>query len=168
MNWASVGSGSGLSPVRRHVIIWTNAWYLSIGLLGTHFIETQFGIQSYSFKKMHWKLSSAEMAAILSMGRWVNIRSDTGSAQNMDYPETWQSSESMDIDLISSYGMHDWPGSQINEESNHHWLKIGILSFSFPLVIIFLTGRCWACHDPKVLIVQNMYNGYNHYLNTRV
>ena len=31
------------------------------------------GILSFSFKKMHLKMSSARMAAILSRGRWVNI-----------------------------------------------------------------------------------------------
>ena len=44
---------------------------LSIGLLGTNFSETQIRILSFSFKKMHLKLSSVKMAAILSKGRWV-------------------------------------------------------------------------------------------------
>ena len=68
----SISSGNGLSPVRQQAIIWTNAGLLSIELLGTNFSEIQIGILSFSFKKMHLKLSSAQMAAILSRGRWVN------------------------------------------------------------------------------------------------
>ena len=72
VNWVSISSGYGLSPVRRQAMTWTNAGLLSIGLLGTNFSAIRIGILSFSFKKMHWKLSSAEMAAILSRGRWVN------------------------------------------------------------------------------------------------
>ena len=39
--------------------------------IGTNFIETWIRILSFSFKKMHLKMSSAKMAAILSKGRWV-------------------------------------------------------------------------------------------------
>ena len=37
VNWAIIGSGNGLSPIRRQAITWTNAGLLSIGLLGTNF-----------------------------------------------------------------------------------------------------------------------------------
>ena len=43
----------------------TNADLLSIGLPGTNFSEIRVRILSFSFKKMHWKLLSAKMAAIL-------------------------------------------------------------------------------------------------------
>ena len=71
MNWVSIGSGNGLSPVRRQAITRTNAGLLSIGLLGTNFSENRIGILSFSFKKMHLKLSSANVAAILSRRRWL-------------------------------------------------------------------------------------------------
>ena len=61
-----------MSPVRRHAITWTNAGLLSKGLLGTSFSEIWIWILSFSFKKMHLKMSSARMAAILSRGRGVN------------------------------------------------------------------------------------------------
>ena len=54
-------------------ITWTNAGLLSIGLLGTNVSKILIEILSFSFKKMHLKMSSAKMAAILSMGRWVNV-----------------------------------------------------------------------------------------------
>ena len=71
VNWVIISSGNGLSPLRRQAITWANAGLLSIGLLGTNFNEIRIGILSFSFKKMHLKLSSANIAAILSRGRWV-------------------------------------------------------------------------------------------------
>ena len=44
---------------------------MSIVLSGTNFSENWIGILSFSFKKMHLKMSSARMVAILSRGRWV-------------------------------------------------------------------------------------------------
>ena len=55
-----IGSDNGLSPGRRQAIIWTNAAILLIGPLGTNFIEILIGIQTFSLKKMHLKMSSAK------------------------------------------------------------------------------------------------------------
>ena len=55
-----IGSDNGLSPGRRQAIIWTNAGILLIGPLETNFIESLIGIQTFSFKKMHLKMSSAK------------------------------------------------------------------------------------------------------------
>ena len=52
-----IGSDNGLSPRRRQAIIWTNAGILLIGPLGTSFIEIFIGIQTFSFKEMHLKMS---------------------------------------------------------------------------------------------------------------
>ena len=49
----------------------TRAGLLLIGPLGTNFSKTWIKIRSFSFTKMHLKLSSAKMAAMLSRGRWV-------------------------------------------------------------------------------------------------
>ena len=54
-----IGSDNGLSP-RRRAIIWTNAGILLIGPLGTNFSEISLGIQPFSAKKMHLKMSSAK------------------------------------------------------------------------------------------------------------
>ena len=51
---------------------WTNADLLSIRLLGINFSEIWSEILLFSFKKMHLKMSSAKMVAILSRGRWVH------------------------------------------------------------------------------------------------
>ena len=55
-----IGSDNGLSPGRRQAIIWTNAGILLIGPLGTNFSEISIAIETFSFKKMHLKMSSAK------------------------------------------------------------------------------------------------------------
>ena len=53
-----IGSDNGLSPDPRQAIIWTNAGILLIGPLGTNFSEIEIKIHTFSFKKMHLKMSS--------------------------------------------------------------------------------------------------------------
>ena len=55
-----IGSDNGLSPGRRQSIIWTNAGILLIRTLGTNFSEILGKIHSFSFSKMHLKMSSAK------------------------------------------------------------------------------------------------------------
>ena len=55
-----IGSDNGLSPARRQAIIWTNAGILLNGPLGANFSEILIGIQTFSFTKMHLKMSSAK------------------------------------------------------------------------------------------------------------
>ena len=55
-----IGSDNGLSPDRRQAIIWTNARILLRGTLGTNFSEILSKIHTFSFKKMHLEMSSAE------------------------------------------------------------------------------------------------------------
>ena len=54
-----IGSENGLAPDRRQATIWTNAGILLIGPLGTNFSEILAGNQTFSFRKMHMKMSSA-------------------------------------------------------------------------------------------------------------
>ena len=53
-----IGSDDGLSPGRRQAIIWTNAGILLIRPLGTNFSEILIKIYTFSFKKIHLKMSS--------------------------------------------------------------------------------------------------------------
>ena len=55
-----IGSDNGLSPERRQAIIWTNAGIVLIRTLGTNFSEISSEIHTFSFKKMHLKMSSAK------------------------------------------------------------------------------------------------------------
>ena len=56
----SIGSDNGLSPGRRQAIIWTNVGILLIRPLGTNFSEILIEIYTFSFKKMHLKISSGK------------------------------------------------------------------------------------------------------------
>ena len=53
-----IGSDNGLSPGRRQAAIWTSAGILLIAPLGTNFSEVLIEIQIFSFRKMHFKMSS--------------------------------------------------------------------------------------------------------------
>ena len=55
-----IGSDNGLSPGRHQAIIWTNAGILLIGPLGTNFSEMLIEIHTFSFKKIHLKMSSGK------------------------------------------------------------------------------------------------------------
>ena len=55
-----IGSNNGLSPSRRQAIIWTNARILLTGPLGTNFNEILIEIHTFSFKKIHLKMSSVK------------------------------------------------------------------------------------------------------------
>ena len=53
-----IGSDNGLSPGRRQAIIWANPGILLIGPLGINFSEILIEINTFSFNKMHLKMSS--------------------------------------------------------------------------------------------------------------
>ena len=55
---AIIGSDNSLSPGRHQAIIWTNAGILLIEPPGTNFSEIEIEMYTFSFKKMHLKLSS--------------------------------------------------------------------------------------------------------------
>ena len=55
-----ISSDNGLSPGRRHTIIWTNAGILSIGPIGTIFNEILIEMHTFSFKKINFKMSSGK------------------------------------------------------------------------------------------------------------
>ena len=86
LNWVFIGSDNGLSPVPRQPIIWTNAGVLLIGRLRRNFREIWIGIQTFSFKKLHLKTTSAKwrlfclgLNELISawINGWVN-RCETG------------------------------------------------------------------------------------------
>ena len=56
----NIGSDNGLSPGRCQAIIWTNAGMLLIRPLGTNFSEILIEIHTFSFKKLHLKMSSGK------------------------------------------------------------------------------------------------------------
>ena len=100
-NLTIIGSDNGLSPGRRQAIIWTNAGILLIGPLGTNFSEILIRIQTFSFKKMHLKMSSA---------KWLPFCSDLNvlKLQLVHLPGT---KEVIHRGLMT--GMHKWSGSSL-------------------------------------------------------
>ena len=56
----NIGSDNGLSLGRHQTTIWTNVGILLIRTLGTNFSEILSEIHTFSFKKMHLKMSSAK------------------------------------------------------------------------------------------------------------
>ena len=56
VNWVSIGSSNGLSPVWRQASIWTNDGLLLIGPLGANLGEIQIKMLKFSFMKMHLNL----------------------------------------------------------------------------------------------------------------
>ena len=70
------GSDYGLSPDRRQAIIWTNAGIS----LGINFSEISIGIHTFSFKKMHLKISSAKWRPF-GVGLNVLIRTHFGGGE---------------------------------------------------------------------------------------
>ena len=65
-NLITIGSVNGSSPGRRQAITWTNAGILLIGPLGTNCSENLSEIHTFSFKKMHLKISSAKWRPFVS------------------------------------------------------------------------------------------------------
>ena len=61
-----IGSDNGFSPGRHQAIIWTNAGILLIEPLGIYFSEILIEIQTFSFKKMHLKMSSSKRRPFVS------------------------------------------------------------------------------------------------------
>ena len=59
-NQTITGPDNGLSPGRRQAIIWTNAGILLVIPLGTNFSEILIEIHTFSFTKMHLKMSSGK------------------------------------------------------------------------------------------------------------
>ena len=59
-NLAIIGLDNGLSPGRRQAIISTNAGILLIGPWETNFSEILISINTFSFKKIHLRISSAK------------------------------------------------------------------------------------------------------------
>ena len=81
-----IGSENGLSPGRRQAIIWTNAEILLIGPLGTKFSEILIEIHTFSFKKMHLKMSSGKWRPFCLGLNVLNL----SMSYNIQLANTWQ------------------------------------------------------------------------------
>ena len=79
-----IGLDNGLSPGWRLAIIWTNAGMLLIGPLRTNFSEILIISHTFSFRKMHFKMSSGKWRpACLSL---YILHSTSGVTSVIAYP----------------------------------------------------------------------------------
>ena len=96
-NLTIIGSDNGLSPGRRQAIIWTNVGILLIGPLGTNFSEILIENNTFSFRKMHLKMSSVKWWPFVSASMckysqvslqhnhiWQGIHFGNTSGKNID------------------------------------------------------------------------------------
>ena len=86
-----------MSPDRRQAIIWTNDGLLLIGPLGTNFIEILIEILTFSFNKMHLKVSSAKRRPFCLS---LNVLTDTPDVVSI-YPS--RVSRITSLALLQSY-----------------------------------------------------------------
>ena len=101
MTCVSIGSGNGLSPVRRQAITWTNADLSSIRPLGRTFSENSNKNSDNFVKENAFYDVVCEMAAILSRRRWVDIhRLEHNDPKTGHLPCTICSSDSSPIVVI--------------------------------------------------------------------
>ena len=71
VNWISIGSGNGLSPIRHQAITWTHAHLLSIEPLGTNFSEIRMKNTKLFVPENAFENVVCEMASILTRERWA-------------------------------------------------------------------------------------------------
>ena len=108
-NLTIIGSGNGSSPSQRQAIIWTNDGFLSTGRLGTNFSQIVFEIQTFSFKKIHWKMSSEKWQPfclgpnVLKMG-YPWMKSTVLSSKELQLTD-WSQSISSVVQLLNHLGL---------------------------------------------------------------
>ena len=98
-----IGSDNGLSPGRRQAIIWTNAGILLIEPLGTNFSEILIENQTFSFKKMHLKMS---------FGKWrpscfgLNVLTNDGLAYKRLHASFGRRFKDFVAQLLNNVGLY--------------------------------------------------------------
>ena len=96
-NLTIIDSDNGLSPGRRRAIIWTSAGILLIGPLGTNFNDISIAVQTFPFKKMHLKMSSAKWRP-LCLGLYVlSVNVLVASSMTSQVSDTTSQLEEVDI-----------------------------------------------------------------------
>ena len=88
------------SSGRHQAIIWTNAWILLIGPLGTNFSEILIEFLTFSFTKMHFKVSSAKWRPF---GLGLNVLKHWGQNKMVSI---WQTTFSNAFSCMKMYEFH--------------------------------------------------------------
>ena len=118
----------------RQAIIWTNAGILLIGPYETNFSEILIGIQTFSFKKMHLKMSSAKwrpfclglnVLSVWGNVLWLVILIYSQVRGFMSFPGkyTW-----FNVIFTISYSVYENKWFQINHQIyQYYWYILQIL-----------------------------------------
>ena len=99
-----IDSDNGLSPGRRQAIIWTKAGILWIGPLGTNFSEILIEIQTFSLKKIRFKMSSAKCCPF-RLG--LNVLSEMQYAIHTNFNHRWSDKPKWPL-FSKHFRMHFW------------------------------------------------------------
>ena len=76
-NLTIIGSDNGFSPGRRQAITWTNVGILLIWPIGTYFSEMSIEIHTFSFNKIHLKMSSGKWRPFcLGLNVLIQVKDD--------------------------------------------------------------------------------------------
>ena len=124
-----IGSINGLSPGRRQAIIWTNAGILLIWTLGTHFSEILSKIHIFSFKKIHFKMSSGKRRPFCLGLNELNKQSNCHTRDVSLLPQcSRQHRPSGKMWIFSPKGALDEPWWDLPmpicvSEMAHHWFR---------------------------------------------
>ena len=103
-------SDNGSSPDRRQAIIWNNHGILLFGPVGRNFSEILIKIYTFSFKKMHLKMSSGKWRPSC-LGLNVLITTDHMSSLLSSSEVAWRS--------------HGWHNCSMHSLACHNILQIG-------------------------------------------
>ena len=82
-----IASDNGLSPGRRQAIIWSNDGILLIWPLGTNFSGILIEIDSFSFNKIHMKMSSAKWRPFCLGLNVLNLVPETRRRLHLGYDD---------------------------------------------------------------------------------
>ena len=128
-----IGSDNGLLPGRRQAIIWTNAGILLIRTLRTNFSEILGEINSFSFSKMHLKISSRNGIYLVSASMsWITLAWSHLGPSTMASPKPllteWQPKERNSVNFELG----------ININTNIFMFKLQFLNRT-----LFSFLRCW-------------------------
>ena len=144
----TIGSDNGLSPGRRQAIIWINPAILLIGPLRTNFSEILIGIQTFSFRKMHLKVSSAKWRPFclglneLKTGSVVTIESCYISHALLINTCVWQGRITIHAQHQHIEAQTKWPTFS-RWHFQTHFLEWKMVELRFKFHRIFSYGSNW-------------------------
>ena len=136
--------------VRRQAIIWTNAVLLLFGPLGTNFSEIFIEIKTFPLTKIKLKMSSAQMAVILSRPQYVKSISDiTIHARfvRVESVSDVQEATSLPIKWRSNLDFNSLSGNALSHQISGN-LEAARVEFR---VVILLASRRQCCRRADTL-----------------